>query len=171
MMKKNLFLLFSLAVALIMTSCDAGVDPVKYNDSLVKYSNVADKRLDDFAQKLDSAIETEDEAEYAKLVQEAAQVATDSLKADIDRANALQKPSNSDDFHNATIAYMESLVEYVKVASDEYAKITANTTDKELNAIEEKADKAEEATQPKLDSMIAAQKAFAKAHNMILTDN
>lgn len=167
-MKKLLLLL--LPLSLIFTSCDKKVDPVAYNDSLVNYSEDAEKRLEDLDTKIDAFFDSEEFSaeESAKLVEDM-KVVKDSIQGDLDKIKVLAKPADADEFHNVTIAYVESLIAQVNTYSEQYSKLSNDMSDEELMKMDDVINKSLEDTQNKLDEMIKAQTAFAKANNMQLT--
>ena len=89
-MKK--LLLFLLPLSLILTSCEKKVDPVAYNDSLVKYSEDAEKRLEDLDTKIDAFFENEKfTAEESTKLVENMTIVKDSIQSDLDKIKAMPK--------------------------------------------------------------------------------
>ncbi|SHF39607.1 hypothetical protein [Dysgonomonas macrotermitis] len=164
-MKKNLLLSFTLLiVALIVSSC-GGVDPVKYNDKLVHYSEVADNRILSLNSKIDAI---EDLDEYTTTLKTLGTTTVDSLKSDIEKIKTMELAKGSDEFQASTIAYIESLIAYTTTITDEYAKITDQTTEDEFNNIDKLIDASYDVSMAKLKDMQNAQKAFAKDNNFVL---
>ncbi len=159
-MKK--LLLFLIPLSLILTSC--GADPVKYNDSLVDFYDDANNRVNSL---YDIASDDMQSGNFAKLT-EYAKTTVDSLKLDIEKINALEKPSGSNEFHNSVVSYVESLVTYVNALGEQYSQVNDSTTDEEFSKIEEVVDNVSKINDQKRDAMIEAQKAFAKAKNFDL---
>lgn len=167
-MKKLLLLL--LPLSLILTSCDKKVDPVAYNDSLVKYSEDAEKRLEDLDTKIDAFFDSEEFSaeESAKLVEDM-KIVKDSIQGDLDKIKTMPKPADAEEFHKVTITYVESLIAQVNTYSEQYSKLSNDMSDDDLMKMDDVINKSLEDTQTKLDEMIKAQTAFAKANNMQLT--
>lgn len=164
-MKKILLFLFCLLTVTITLSSCGGVDPVNYNDNLVNYSNIADSRIVKFNEKID---EIEDLDNFTDSIKVVGAITVDSLKADINKITALKQAKGSDDFKAATIAYVESLIDYTKVLTEEYSKITEETSDENFNKIEKLINESYEITIKKIEEMQNAQKAFAKTSNFVL---
>lgn len=167
-MKK--LLLFLLPLSLVLTSCEKKVDPITYNDNLVKYSEDAEKRLEDLDTKIDAFFDSEEFSaeESAKLIEDM-KVVKDSIQGDLDKIKTMPKPTDADEFHNITIAYVESLIAQVNIYSEQYSKLSNDMSDEELMKMDDVVNKSLEDTQNKLEEMIKAQTAFAKANNMQLT--
>lgn len=161
MKKKNILYLFLLTI--LFTACSQ-VDPVQYNDKVVGYSNEADKRVEAFYSELAMAFDNNDLSSISAVGKET----IDSINADVVRINALEKPSDAETFHNSSISYLESLIACVKVATDEYAKVTDDTSDAALDSIDIIVDSAAKDSEAKLEAMIKAQEAFAKSKNFQL---
>lgn len=167
-MKKLLLLLLPLSV--IFTSCEQKVDPVTYNDNLVKYSEDAEKRLEVLDGKIDAFFDSEEfSADQFTLLSESMKEVKDSIQSDLDKIKLLEKPSGAEAFANTTVAYVESLLNQVNTYNEQYAKLSNENTDEELMKMDEAINKTLEDTDVKLDEMIKAQTAFAKANNMELT--
>lgn len=160
-MKKNIFYLLLLTV--VFTACNQ-IDPVHYNDKVVGYSNEADKRVESFYSELAMAFDNNDLSSISTIGKET----IDSINADVTRINALEKPSDAETFHNASIGYLESLIACVKVATDEYAKVTDDTAESALDSIDVIVDNAAKESEAKLAAMIKAQEEFAKSNNIQL---
>lgn len=167
-MKKLLLLL--LPSLLLLASCDKKVDPVAYNDNLVKYSEDSEKRLEDLDTKIDAFFENEKftAEESTKLVEDMT-IVKDSIQSDLDKIKAMPKPSDAEEFQNSTIKYVESLIAQVNTYSEQYSKLSNDMSDDDLMKMDEVINKSLEDTQSKLDAMIKAQTAFATANNMQLT--
>ena len=167
-MKKLLLLLLPLSV--IFTSCEQKADPVAYNDNLVKYSEDAEKRLEVLDSKIDAFFDSEEfSAEQFTLLSESMKEVKDSIQSDLDKIKLLEKPSGAEAFANATVSYVESLLNQVNTYNEQYAKLSNENSDEELMKMDEAINKTLEDTDVKLDEMIKAQTAFAKANNMELT--
>lgn len=163
---KKLSFLTTLVLGIVITLSSCGhVDPVKFNDNLVEYSNKADKRIEQFHNKINA---TDDLANYSDSIKAWGSVAIDSLNSDLTKIKALKMPKDGADFENATIAYVESLSAYAKTVTDEYSKITENTTEKEYDNMDKVIEDSEKNCDTKLAEMQRVQKSYASANNMSL---
>ena len=169
MMRKLLLLL--LPLSLIFTSCDKKVDPVAYNDNLVKYSEDAENHLEDLDTQIDAFFDNEDfsATQFTKTLAEYMQLTKDSIQSDLDKIKTMPKPTNAEEFHNATINYVESLIAQINTYNEQYSKLSDDMSDDELMKMDDVINKSLEDTQSKLDEMIKAQTAFATASNIELT--
>lgn len=164
-MKKNLLFLFCLlTVILTLPSC-GGVDPVKYNDNLVNYSSIADNRIIKLNDKLEAIEDLENYTDSIKIL---GVNTIDSLKSDLNKITILEPAKASEDFRAATIAYIESLITYTKTLTEEYSKVSEETSDEDFNNIDKLIDESYEASIKKSEEMQKSQKSFAKANNFIL---
>lgn len=163
-MKKNIFYLTLIAV--FFAACSQ-IDPVQYNDKVVEYSDNADNQIEAFYSKLTEAFDNDDLSTISAI----GKTAIDSIQMNLDLTNKLEKPSGSDAFHAASVAYLESLISCVKIATDEYGKITEDTSDAELDSIDALVENATNESYVKFDEMIKTQEEFAKTSNFELIQN
>lgn len=167
-MKRLLLLLFPLS--LLLTSCEQKVDPTTYNDNLVQYSLDADKSLEALEGKINAFFDSEEfSAEGYSALEEDMKVAKDSIQSDLDKIKIMEKPAGAEEFHNATISYVESLIAQIDIYNDQYSKLSNEMSDEVLIKMDEIINKSLENTEAKFDEMEKAQIAFAKANNMQLT--
>ncbi|MDU1905980.1 MAG: hypothetical protein E6772_14485 [Dysgonomonas sp.] len=161
-MKK--LLLFLLPLSLILSSCSS-VDPIEYNDQLVKYIDKAGQRVTNLNTEINDLFESE---EYTKL-QEYTKATTDSLRTDIKDIKNLKKPDGADGFQNAVIAYIEALIVNTEIMGAQYSKVTAEMSEEEFDEINKLVLESEEVYNNKFEEMATAQKGFAKEKNFDLT--
>lgn len=164
-MKKNILFLLSLLTIIISLSSCGGIDPVKYNDNLVSYSDIAGDRIMGLNDKIDGI---EDLENYTDSIKALGENTIDSLKSDLNKISLMEPAKGSEDFKAATIAYMESLISYTKTLTEEYSKVSEETSDEDYNNIDKLIDESFDTSMKKLEAMQAAQKSFAKANNFIL---
>lgn len=167
-MKKLLLLL--LPLSFVLFSCEKKIDPVVYNDSLVKYSEDAEKRLMDLDVRIDAFFDSEKfTAEGSAQLAEDLKTVKDSITSDLNKIKIMEKPGNAEEFHNSTIKYVESLISQIDTYKEQYSKLSNDISDDDLMKMDEIINKTLEDTQTKLDEMIKAQTVFAKANNIQLT--
>lgn len=169
-MKKSLLLLL-LPLSIIFSSCNETVDPVTYNDNLVKTSELSEKRLEVIDNQIDTFFDSEEfSAEESANLIESIKVAKDSIQSDFNKVQAMKKPANADEFHNATLSYIESLITQLTTYKEEYSKLSNDMSDEDYKKMDDVLNKSLENTQNKLDEMIKAQTAFAKTSKLQLTN-
>ncbi|MEN9919963.1 MAG: hypothetical protein RL662_2399 [Bacteroidota bacterium] len=159
-MRQAFFLL--LVLPFLLTSC--GPDPLKYNDNLVDHIEDANSR----AEKLNSEIEDILESGDFTKIKERTKVAVDSLNLDIEKINNLGRPSGAEEFHQATVEYIKSLVVNADVIGTQYSLLNDTISDAEFERISKPIEDTEKVSDEKFEKMIEAQKVFAKAKNFEL---
>lgn len=159
-MKKFLFLLLPLSI--ILSSC--GTDPIKYNDQLVQYIGSSGQRIINLNNEINNLFNGED---HTKL-KEYTTATIDSLKSDIKDINDLKKPEGADEFQNAVITYIESLISNAETMEEQYSKITEETTDEEFEELNKYILNSKKIYNEKFEEVISAQKSFAKEKNIDL---
>lgn len=164
-MKKCLLLLLPLSIILLSCTGNDTLSVSTYNEKLVKIQETALERID----KLHEIIpeDTDDTTTLSEFKIQATTVA-DSLKSDIDKINALKRPSGTDEFHNSMVEVLQAYTNYVEIVGNVYSIPTDSITDADLDKMEKEIDEASSKVDEASDKMLEAQKAFAKANNAIL---
>lgn len=162
-------LLFLLPLSLIFVACDKQPDPVVFNDSLVQYSNDADKYLNDLGTKVEKKLERKDTStlDQTQLLADI-KVAKDSVLNVVDKVKAIPTPADGEDFKNATLAYLESLVSQLDIYNEQYPKFSKDMTQEEVSKIYDILNATDDKSIEKLKQMIKVQTEFAKKNNIQL---
>lgn len=162
---RKLLLLF-LLLPLIVTSCKQKVSPIAYNDQLVGYLTNADKNLEILDEKIDIFFESEEfSPEILAQLNNEIKATKDSIQIDLEKVKVLEKAEGADNFHNATIVYLESLVAHMDIYKEQYSKISNNTSDEEYAKMDEVISNSFTNIDAKFEDLLKAQSEFAKASN------
>jgi len=159
-MKKLLFSLF--ALTLLLTSC--GPDPIKYNDTLVDILEKANADYESIDGMFSDLIDAEKYGELGTV----SKTPIDSLNARIETIKNLELPSGAENFRDAVIKYVESLIGAAK-AYDGFAIMEKDdvSTD-EIQAVTDNLEKMQEEFDKTFVIVTETQKEFAKKKGFTL---
>lgn len=156
-MKKLLFSL--IATALVLVSC-GGVDPVAFNDAIVKANTTITALGETYQNDITKSIESSDFSAIAAQTDSALA----KINTEIDIVKSLEVPKGGDGFKEAAVKTYESLRDVVETGR-KLSTLNTDSTEEAANSIMKEYDEKSSIYSKQFDELAKAQMDFAKEAN------